>query len=93
MNLWGTFLPFITSLRRAGDLLEYRFLLSTDTEGGDGVALVARAWGWEGRRGPAAVGGEMPWLRPQHGRDSGDEQKRCWCLTLAGVGKGLHSRA
>lgn len=43
----GTFLLFIINLCRAGDELEYLFLLSTGTEGGD--ALVARAWGWQGR--------------------------------------------
>lgn len=76
------------------DLLEYLFLRSTDTKGGDGVAVVAHARVWQGRRGPAALwcfGDEILWFRLEHSRDLGDERKRCRCLTLAGVEKCLHS--
>lgn len=48
-----------------------------------------------GRR-PAVLGGfssEIPRLRWELGRDLGVEQKCCWCLTLAGAGRGLYSRA
>lgn len=94
LNIWGTFLLFTINLCRAGDLLEYLFLLSTDTKGGDGVALVAHECGWWRRRGPVALWGfsnEIPWLWPEHSRDLGDERKHCWCLTFAGIGKCLHS--
>lgn len=53
--------------------MEYLFLLHTGTEDGDGVALVAGVWGWQGRREPVALWGfssEIPWL--EHGRDLGD---------------------
>lgn len=61
------------NLCRAGDLLEYLFHLHTGTEDGDGVALAAGVWGWQGRREPVALWGfssEIPWL--EHGRDLGD---------------------
>lgn len=37
---------------RAGDLLGYFSLSSTEPRGAEGVALVARVWGWQGRKEP-----------------------------------------
>ena len=69
-NRWGTFLLFVINLCRAGDLLEYLCLLSADTEDGDGVALVARAWGWQGRGGAHGLAGASAVRFPGSGRST-----------------------
>lgn len=40
LNLWETSLLFFINLCRAGDVLEYHFLPSTGSEGGDGIGGV-----------------------------------------------------
>ena len=47
-DLWRTFL--IVNRCRASKMSDYPFLVITETRGGDGVAVMARSWGWQGGR-------------------------------------------